>query len=232
VPGGLLFLATANLALGLCNTIPVFPLDGGRMLRAILSRRIGWSRATVWTASAGQIVGVVLIGVGVLHYPWLALAGLVILLPANSELKKALARRGFEKQTVRDVMIESAPSVSQHGTTGDLTPLLRESAPSTFVTVEDNGRIIGYIPTSQLRRLAAGPTDPMPLAGLTRPIEVEVPADTTLPDASKLLDSRHAEVAVVVDSDGRHLGIVLQRRLQRATTLWRRLFGDDTGMDG
>lgn len=69
-PLGELFI-NVNLTLGLFNCLPVLPLDGGRMVRAFLSSRIGYRRATHYTAQAGKFVAVVLLLGAVFFYIYL-----------------------------------------------------------------------------------------------------------------------------------------------------------------
>lgn len=62
-------IGVMNLALGLFNLLPAFPMDGGRMLRALLSRRLGRLKATKIAMIVGRFLAAILIGVGV--YDWL-----------------------------------------------------------------------------------------------------------------------------------------------------------------
>src|SRR5437899_3084362 len=61
-----LLLAQVNLAIGLFNLLPAFPLDGGRILRGALSRPLGPVRATRVASMTGRVVAVALGVVGVL----------------------------------------------------------------------------------------------------------------------------------------------------------------------
>ncbi|MGH8874602.1 MAG: site-2 protease family protein [Acidimicrobiia bacterium] len=68
VRGGLGYLGWLNLLLGIFNMVPGFPLDGGRVLRSLVWKATGsLSRATRVAGSSGQVVGAIMIGIGVLQ---------------------------------------------------------------------------------------------------------------------------------------------------------------------
>ena len=62
------FLLWVNLVMGGFNLLPVFPMDGGRILRALLATRWSYLRATFWAASIGKVLAV--IGVAVMVFVW------------------------------------------------------------------------------------------------------------------------------------------------------------------
>ncbi|HJW28527.1 MAG TPA: site-2 protease family protein, partial [Saprospiraceae bacterium] len=75
-PSYFIILMMANGYLGLFNLLPAFPMDGGRMLRSLLSLRMDRARATQWAANVGQVLAVGLFGIGLLlAQPTMALIG-------------------------------------------------------------------------------------------------------------------------------------------------------------
>jgi Zn-dependent protease len=64
--GGLLYeLCGWNFAMGCFNLLPAFPMDGGRILRAVLATRLPYARATFWAATAGKVLAMVGIAVAI-----------------------------------------------------------------------------------------------------------------------------------------------------------------------
>jgi Zn-dependent protease len=105
---GLLWqLFIANLVMGCFNLVPVFPMDGGRILRAILATRLTYLRATWWAATVGKVLA--LTGIAVMLF-WFesprylgALLFFFILMAGNSEYQ-AVRRRELEDAHWRAVL--------------------------------------------------------------------------------------------------------------------------------
>jgi len=84
--------------------IPAFPMDGGRILRAILAERMGHMRATEIAASLGKIIAVFMAVLGVFYNFFLILIGLFIYIGAEQEYQATLISSLLEGVTVADVM--------------------------------------------------------------------------------------------------------------------------------
>src|SRR5260370_41535159 len=78
-------LASVNLFLALFNLIPAFPMDGGRILRALLSARLGFVRATEIAAMIGQRAAFALGFIGLFGSPMLIFLAIFLYLAASSE---------------------------------------------------------------------------------------------------------------------------------------------------
>ncbi|MGI6377246.1 MAG: site-2 protease family protein [Anaerolineae bacterium] len=115
-----LYLGGANLALGLFNLVPGFPLDGGRVLRALIWQRTGsLQTATDWAARVGSAIAYGLMGWGILlslrgslgDGLWLLLVGTFL----DTSARSARARMGLDRMlagyTVADAMTRDCPSV-------------------------------------------------------------------------------------------------------------------------
>jgi Zn-dependent protease len=114
VDGVLSWLGYINLFLLAFNLLPAFPLDGGRVVRALLWHQTGsLPRATAWAAGAGRGFGVALIAVGfvlavlagALSGLWLALLGFFLLQAAGAELETVRAQHALSGLRVADVMV-------------------------------------------------------------------------------------------------------------------------------
>ena len=81
-----------NLAMGLFNLLPAFPMDGGRILRALLASRLPYLRATFWAATVGKVICVIGAIVGAFQQPLLlALFGFIFIV-GEMEYRAAVRR--------------------------------------------------------------------------------------------------------------------------------------------
>ena len=100
-------VAAANVALVVFNMIPAFPMDGGRVLRALLATRLGFTRATRLAANIGQVLAVVLGFAGLFGNPLLVLVAVFIFLAAGAEAGFVEARELTRGRLASEAMITS-----------------------------------------------------------------------------------------------------------------------------
>ncbi len=158
----ILWLLACSLFLGLFNLLPALPMDGGRILRACLSGRIGFRRATQLAAFSGIACAVGLICHGVLYAPaglnllWELMVGLVLFWFAVREgrlLTYSFLRCLIHKkaQLNREGFLQSRQLVSSRRT--PLQVLLRDTRPQFYlivVAVDEDHNIVGMYTEAQL----------------------------------------------------------------------------------
>jgi len=88
-------LAWANLMIAAFNMLPAFPMDGGRVFRAALSRRLGYRRATELAAKVGRLAGVAMMVIGLFTRPLLMLIGAFVYFAAGAEARQVRSFFGF-----------------------------------------------------------------------------------------------------------------------------------------
>jgi Zn-dependent protease/CBS domain-containing protein len=104
--GFLASLAAVNVTLVLFNLIPAFPMDGGRVLRALLATRLGFARATQVAASIGQGFAVLMAVIGMFRpMPMLILVALFVWIAAGAEASQVESRSAIAGLPVAAAMM-------------------------------------------------------------------------------------------------------------------------------
>jgi Zn-dependent protease len=143
--GLLVFLLTANVSLAVFNMIPAFPLDGGRVLRAILGFFVDYQQATQAAVTVGRILA---IGLGLLAVFTgqisLALIAVFIFFVGGQE-GQAVATRGILRRArVAQALTNSAVALSPEATVGQVASLMMSSRQSDFPVLDPiSGQLLG-----------------------------------------------------------------------------------------
>lgn len=142
-------LMNINLWLALFNLIPAFPMDGGRVLRALLGFRLNHAKATAIAASVGQVLAMVFVFLGFFYNPFLIFIGFFIFLGAQSEAVYARSKFMLQGFTVNDVLMHELPSIDVHATIREAAAKLLDSQNKNFV-VSDSGKPVGTLSRDQI----------------------------------------------------------------------------------
>jgi Zn-dependent protease len=145
-------LMWANIALVIFNLIPAFPMDGGRMLRAVLAMRLPYQQATNIAASIGQAlaIGFAFVGVFWAQNPMLLFIALFVYLGAASEAKLTEVRVLLRDVPVRDAMITRFQSLAPADTLQRAIDELLAGWQTDFPIV-DQGEFVGMLRRSDLK---------------------------------------------------------------------------------
>lgn len=151
-------LLTVNVVLVVFNMIPAFPMDGGRVLRALLAIRLDYARATQIAATLGQGFALVFAFFGLMGLlggggnPLLLFIALFVWIGASQESGAAQFRSALGGATVRDAMLTQFSFLAPHETLSRAVELVMSGSQQDFPVV--NGRQVVGILTRQ-RLLAA-----------------------------------------------------------------------------
>ncbi len=210
------YLAWANIGLAIFNIVPGYPLDGGRLLRAVLWGATGQPhKATRWAARVGQVFAALVIGIGILLFVdsggrglgglWEVLIGFFLLRGATDSHRRARTRERVGRRTVADVMGSVPAPLSPTASLAEAIVRVQER-PSLLWPVGD--------PVSAVLRLAQLDAVPADRWAATTVGEVAGPADAVTVEATTPLDDALERMAsapgtmLLVVRDGRAVGLL------------------------
>jgi Zn-dependent protease len=147
--GFLFTLMNVNIFLVVFNLIPAFPMDGGRVLRAILAYKLDFATATRVAAVVGQVLAVGFAFLGIFGNPVLLFIALFVFLGAQAEAQVALTRSGLEGVPVRDAMLTHFAFLSDTDTLDTASQQLLAGAQQDFPVLRD-GAFVGILPRADL----------------------------------------------------------------------------------
>lgn len=140
-------LLMLNVFLALFNLIPAFPMDGGRILRSLLSMRLGRVRATKIAAVIGQIlaVGFVLLSFFSLGSPMLALIGVFVFLNAWQEARSVKVNTLLDDTKLADIMRTRFTSLYPNDTMHSAITIVEMGLEYNFIVRNEVGQSIGIL---------------------------------------------------------------------------------------
>lgn len=234
------WLAVVNVVLGVFNLLPGAPLDGGRVLRAVLWARWGdRDRATRAEVRAGRAVGAVLVGLGCVQILagaltgiWLALIGWYVIVSSAAQAGAATLEpvRGLR---VEQVAVPVAVVAPDWWTVERLVRDLGTAAldQRLFPLVDFAGGVSGYVTIPDLAKVAAAQRGETPLRTISGAVHgrtLVLRPDAIVGDVWEDL-VRHRGVGIVTDEHGVPVGAVTDAELRRAGQLmalgWQRTSG-------
>lgn len=156
------YLSIINLALALFNLLPGYPLDGGRVLRALLSFKMNYLKATMIAGRFGQAVGVLLILYGIFQFVyfgnlfglvWLSLIGYFLISAAKESMAQTIYLETLKKVKVQEVMSRSVILIPASLNLRVFLEKYVLGLKKTNVFVIEKQKIIGQITLRQIKRI-------------------------------------------------------------------------------
>jgi Zn-dependent protease/CBS domain-containing protein len=201
-------LAAVNLFIALFNMIPAFPMDGGRVLRALLAIRFGCVRATEIAAWIGQGLAFALGFLGLFTNPMLIFIAIFVYLAASSEAHMVALRAMARGVPASAVMMTQFASLTPDAPVEDAVQALLRTSQTEFPVVDVGGKPVGILDRNDLIRALK---ELGPDARVADVMKTEVPQvghRRCLEDALRLLQEKSAPAVAVVDAAGRLVGLV------------------------
>jgi Zn-dependent protease len=213
------WLAVTNVALALFNLLPAFPMDGGRVLRALLARSRPYGTATRIAGQVGVVFAFLFAVVGVLGFQIiLILLALFIYSAATTESRTVLLDELLEGITVGDVMTRD-PGRVDVDTTLDALGERMLSDRRTLHLVADGGEVVGVVSLDDVRKLKPARRETTFVDEVMREVPTVDVGDDAF-DTLALLNQVGATDALV-SQDGALVGVLTRADYARTLTLQR-----------
>lgn len=213
----LLYVGMLNLVLGLFNLLPAFPMDGGRILRALLTRRLGRVGATVLAARVGK-------GFALLFGLWGLLSGNLMLLliaffvfiGAEGESQSVTTQEAFARLQVGELMNPQVATVPTQLPLEEAADRMLATRTLT-VAVTDASGVRGVLTLELLRALPADRRPTLTAGEVAAPVPVVGPQTQAI-EVARLLSQVKVPL-VLVEEAGALVGTVTREDLIRGLKL-------------
>lgn len=198
-----------NVALGLFNLLPAFPMDGGRVLRGLLWLRMDYVTATRRAARVGRGMALLFVALGLEYNLILLLIGVFVMLAATAEEQYVTLRDTCSRMNCREAADDRWLAVQPHDAVTDVAARLLLRGDERALVLRD-GHAVGFLTARDVARGTA-----LQVLDVMRPLAT-VQATAPLTEALQLLADREA---VCVVNGEQPAGVITERTLSRTLIL-------------
>jgi Zn-dependent protease/CBS domain-containing protein len=209
-------LVWVNLWLGVLNLLPAYPLDGGRVLRAVFSRHMDPVRATRRAVTIGQAFATVFMLVGMLWNIWLTMIGFFLFIAAQLEERSAVFQSVLETVRLEDIMLTDFATLSPADTLEDALEKAVHSLQDDFPVIRGSD-MVGVISKQKILQALRAEGNGYVQSVMNRIFEVAQKKES-LASAFRKLTARNLSIIPVVE-DQHLVGIVTLQNLMHSMAL-------------
>lgn len=192
-------LMVLNIVLVLFNAIPAFPMDGGRILRALIAIRFGRARATQIASVLGQIIALGFVVLGFLYNPFLIFIGLFVFFGAYAEnmmVQQVESMRGY---FVKDAMMTKLVILSPDDSVKYAIEKLIEGQEEHFVVMQDE-EVLGVVSKDKLLAAVKDSGLQAAVGELLQPLAHKIGPDEKLKHVYNLLMKTKSRFIPVIEN--------------------------------
>jgi len=208
----------ANLWLALFNLLPAYPMDGGKVLRALFNRHMDPVRATRRAVTIGQAFATVFMLVGILQpaFVWLTMIGFFLFIAAQLEERSAVFQSVLETVRLEDIMLTDFATLSPADTLEDALEKAVHSLQDDFPVIRGSD-MVGVISRQKILQALRAEGNGYVQSVMNRIFEVAQKKES-LASAFRKLTARNLSIIPVVE-DQRLVGIVTLQNLLHSMAL-------------
>lgn len=195
-----------NITLGVFNLIPAFPMDGGRVLRALLAFKLDRNTATKIAARIGQFIALCFIFIGVISNPILILIGLFVIISAQMETESITYKSMLKGYKVRDVVMKQYQTIDADEKIKKAIAIILESEHKKFL-ITQNDMLVGTLNSHQIIKALSSNGEEEYIYNIMDKNLVYVDINTELEDIVERVYNKKSAV-LLVNENGQLAGIL------------------------
>jgi Zn-dependent protease len=214
------WLAITNVTLAVFNLLPAFPMDGGRILRALLARRRPYASATRIAGRIGVVFAFLFAIVGVFTFQIiLLLLAFFVYGAATTESRTVLLDELLEGITVGDIVTRDVTALPAATTIEELGSRMLRERRTVYPVLGEGGSIVGVVTLEDLKQARKRNRDAVTVEAVMR----EVPRVGTTADAfdTLALMNQAGSANALVEEGGAVVGVLSQSDYAHALTIQR-----------
>jgi Zn-dependent protease/CBS domain-containing protein len=201
-------LLWANVMIAGFNLLPAFPMDGGRILRALLATRMSYGRATQIAASVGQGMAFVFGFLGLVKFPLLIVIAVFIYIGASQEAAYAQMRDVASGMPVSEAMVTDFQVLPESSTLQDAIDVLIRTSQHDFPVVTETGEVAGVLTRQDLlKSLKQGGTS-VPVRDVMRRGIPSVSSGSMFEEAFRVMNACGCPALPVLNRAGQLVGLI------------------------
>lgn len=204
-------LVIVNVFLVVFNMLPAFPMDGGRVVRALLATRMDYARATRIAATLGQGMAFVFGFLGLFGNPFLVIIAIFIWMGAAQEAGMVQMKFALGGVPVERAMLTNFQSLSSHDSLARAMELILTGSQHDFPVVE-NGHVLGILTRNDLLVALAQQGQNSSVVDVMRRDFIQVDASEMLENIFTRLQGNECRTFPVL-RDGRLIGLVTMENI-------------------
>jgi len=199
-------LAFYNIFLGLFNLIPAFPIDGGRVLRSVLAKRMDYIKATKTASNIGKGFAIAMAVFGIFYNIWFVLIAVFVYIGASSEEKTSEISMALDNVKVKDIMTTDIDAVSPELTMHQFSEHMQTHKHLGYPVMKDK-HLLGLITINELHRVDRREQDVVMVKDIMHKDVLSISPDDDAYTAFRMM-TRNKNERLIVKKDDDVLGIV------------------------
>lgn len=207
-------LLWVNIILVLFNLVPAFPMDGGRIMRALLATKMDYAIATKIAARVGQAAAILFVILGLFFGNiFLLFIALFVFLGAEAEAQQAVASSAFENVAAKSAVVKRFKTLDENDTLARAASQLLAGSQRDFPVVTMSGELVGILTREDLIRGVTFKGYDARIAEFMHREWLDVKPDSPLEDIYRDMVGKGIGTAPIL-KDGEIVGLLTSENIQ------------------